>query len=109
VKNYSDIPEEYKATDLGLIPEEWTICQLNENELFEYENGIWKGTKGELIDCNILRNTNFRNDGTLNYSDVATIPIEKRHLNKKHLKFGDIIIERSGGGPTQPVGRVVFF
>jgi len=109
VKNISDIPDGYKATELGVIPEEWDICPLNQNGLFEYENGIWKGTKGELVDCNILRNTNFRNDGTLNYSDVATLPIEKRHIIKKQLKFGDIIIERSGGGPTQPVGRVVFY
>ncbi|MCW5211248.1 hypothetical protein F1Z29_05565 [Clostridium perfringens] len=29
-----------------------------------------------------------------------------KHENKK-LKFGDIIIEKSGGSPTQPVGRVV--
>jgi type I restriction enzyme S subunit len=93
----------------GLLPEEWNSCTLNQTDYFDYENGIWKGTKGELVNCNVLRNTNFRNDGTLNYSDVATIPIEKRHLNKKQLKFGDIIIERSGGGPTQPVGRVVFF
>jgi type I restriction enzyme S subunit len=105
----SDIPEGYEETELGVLPKEWDICSLNQTDYFEFENGIWKGTKGELVDCNILRNTNFLNDGTLNYSDVASIPIEKRHIIKKQLKPGDIIIERSGGGPSQPVGRVVFF
>jgi type I restriction enzyme S subunit len=109
VSDSTDIPDGYNATELGVLPEEWNTCSLNQNELFEFENGIWKGAKGELIDCNILRNTNFRNDGTLNYSDVAALPIEKRHIIKKQLKIGDIVIERSGGGPTQPVGRVVFF
>ena len=105
----SDIPGGYKATELGVIPQEWDLCTLHRQDFFEFENGIWRGNKGELINCNILRNTNFRNDGTIDYSDVAIMPIEKRHIVKKSLKFGDIIIERSGGGPTQPVGRVVFF
>ncbi|NCC35687.1 MAG: restriction endonuclease subunit S, partial [Chloroflexia bacterium] len=42
-------------------------------------------------------------------SDVALIEIESRQLSRKRLLWGDIIIERSGGGPRQPVGRVAFF
>ncbi len=57
----------------------------------------------------ILRNTNFVDDGKLDYSDVASIEVEARHLPKKLLSAGDIILERSGGGPKQPVGRVGFF
>ena len=56
-----------------------------------------------------MRNTNFTSDGYLDLADVAVLHIEQRHLAKKKLKWGDIIIERSGGGPKQPVGRVVFF
>ena len=37
------------------------------------------------------------------------IPVETRHIERKRLRPGDIIIERSGGGPNQPVGRVVMF
>ena len=30
-------------------------------------------------------------------------------VTKRKLKFGDLILERSGGGPKQPVGRVITF
>jgi len=45
----------------------------------------------------------------LSLDDVAEIEVEARHLAKRELRFGDIIIEKSGGGPKQPVGRVVKF
>jgi type I restriction enzyme S subunit len=40
---------------------------------------------------------------------VAYLQVEQKQLNKRQLKPGDIIVERSGGGPKQPVGRVVYF
>ena len=57
----------------------------------------------------ILRNTNFTKNGFLNLSDVAEHPVEERQLESRLLQFGDILLEKSGGGPTQPVGRVAFF
>ena len=57
----------------------------------------------------VLRNTNFRNGGCLNLSNVAEIEVEKKQLVNRLLQKGDLILERSGGGPTQPVGRVVYF
>ena len=35
--------------------------------------------------------------------------VEERKLASRRLQFGDIILEKSGGGPKQPVGRVAFF
>ena len=35
--------------------------------------------------------------------------MDKNKIEQKKLKKGDIIIEKSGGSPNQPVGRVVFF
>ena len=83
--------------------------KLINQRLFSFENGIWKGKKVPLEECAVVRNTNFTSDGYLDLADVAVLHIEQRHLAKKKLKWGDIIIERSGGGPKQPVGRVVFF
>ena len=104
-----EIPNGFKMTELGPLPEEWKVVRLNKEDIFSYENGIWKGEKPPLVECPIIRNTNFRNDGFIDFSEVAIISIEKRHIVKKKLMWGDIVIERSGGGPTQPVGRVVFF
>ena len=91
------------------LPEHWKVVKLSNQRLFSFENGIWKGKKAPLEECAIVRNTNFTSDGYLDLADVAVLPIEQRHLAKKKLKWGDIIVERSGGGPKQPVGRVVFF
>lgn len=91
------------------FPEHWNEIKLSNQQLFSFENGIWKGKKAPFKECAVVRNTNFTSDGYLDLKDVAVLPIEQRHLSKKSLKWGDIIIERSGGGPEQPVGRVVFF
>lgn len=58
---------------------------------------------------NVLRTTNFTNEGKIDLSNVVVRDIEEKKIEKKALRKGDIIIEKSGGGPTQPVGRVVFF
>ncbi|RKU31515.1 hypothetical protein C6497_01585 [Candidatus Poribacteria bacterium] len=91
------------------LPEHWKVIRLSNQDLFSFENGIWKGKKAPFEECAVVRNTNFTSDGYLDLTDVAVLPIEQRYLDKKKLKWGDIVIERSGGGPEQPVGRVVFF
>jgi len=56
--------------------------------------------------CNVLRNTNFDNQFNLNFDNVAQRLMVKTKFNKIRLKLGDILIEKSGGSPVQPVGRV---
>src|SRR5690625_7466323 len=41
--------------------------------------------------------------------DVAFSENAEQKTEKKRLKPGDIIIEKSGGSKNQPVGRVVYF
>lgn len=57
----------------------------------------------------VLRTTNFTNEGIINYENIVTRIILKKNIEEKYLKYGDIIIEKSGGSDKQPVGRVVFF
>ena len=99
----------FKQTEIGLIPDDWKLIHLDNEDYFETLNGLWKGKKSPFVKINVLRNTNFTNSGKLDYSDVAELDVEIRQYEKRKLLFGDIIIERSGGGPSQPVGRVVFF
>jgi len=68
--------------------------------------GEW-GTEGNKVQ--ILRTTNFTNEGRVNYLKVVERNVDSNKIEKKKLKIGDIIIEKSGGSPKQPVGRVVFF
>lgn len=41
--------------------------------------------------------------------DLAIIEVEKKKMDSKRLRKGDIIVEKSGGGPKQPVGRAILF
>lgn len=68
--------------------------------------GEW-GTDGEEI--YVLRTTNFTNSGVLDFTNVVKRNISKKKVEQKKLQVGDVIIEKSGGSPKQPVGRVVFF
>ena len=56
-----------------------------------------------------LRTTKFTDDGIIDYSDVVTRDIDKNKIGEKELRFGDIIIEKSGGSDSKPVGRVVMY
>lgn len=82
---------------------------LSDTTVFQTISGLWTGKSGPLIDGHVIRSTNFRKDGLLDYSDVALLPVEERAAATRELMMHDIIIERSGGGPKQPVGRVGLF
>jgi type I restriction enzyme S subunit len=71
----------------------------------EWGVDIEEGEKGVYV----IRTTNFTNLGILNLKDVVSRNIDINKYQSKLLKSGDIIIEKSGGSPTQPVGRVVIF
>ncbi len=85
----------------------WASAPLG--ELCEFRAGLWKSYKGPFRRVSVLRNTNFTPSGELDFSDVAQIEVEERSFLKRRLQPGDIILEKSGGGPKQPVGRVCLF
>lgn len=87
--------------------ENWPTKKLG--EICEFQNGLWTGKRPPFRKITVLRNTNFRNDGYLDLSNVAEIEVEEKQLASRILQRGDLILERSGGGPTQPVGRVIYF
>ncbi|NMB68272.1 MAG: N-6 DNA methylase [Chloroflexi bacterium] len=102
---YNLTGEKYKVSKV--TQSQWPKVKLS--EICEFRSGLWKGEKEPLKMVKILRNTNFRKDGFLNLEDVAEHPVEVKQLESRLLNFGDIILEKSGGGPTQPVGRVALF
>ena len=82
---------------------------LSDKSAFQTLNGLWKGKNTPFTRAVVVRNTNFTNDGVLDLSDVAELDVEEKQLASRTLRNGDIIIERSGGGPKQAVGRVCYF
>jgi len=63
-------------------------------------------SSNDYIIFKVIRNTNFVNNANLDLTDIAERLINKNKLNKNTLKKGDLLIEKSGGSPIQPVGRV---
>lgn len=85
----------------------WKLYKLS--ELCSSFNGLWKGKKEPFVTVGVLRSTNFTKDCKLKLDDVAYIEVEEKSFSKRKLKKNDIVVERSGGGPNQPVGRVLLF
>jgi type I restriction enzyme, S subunit len=85
----------------------WEIRKLD--EICDFGNGLWTGKKPPFINVGVIRNTNFTKEGTLDDADIVFLDVEQSQFAKRKLKFGDIILEKSGGGPKQPVGRVIVF
>ena len=71
--------------------------------------GEWGQEDKDGNGVKVIRTTNFTNTGKLNLADVVTRDIDPNKVEKKKLKKGDIILERSGGTNDNPVGRVVYF
>lgn len=79
------------------------------SEICDFSNGLWTGKKPPFQNVGVIRNTNFTKDGMVDDSDIVYLDVEQSQFAKRKLQYGDIILEKSGGGPKQPVGRVVIF
>ena len=89
------------------VPEGWTTIRLG--DLCFTINGLWKGKKPPFVNVGVIRNANFTKDFQLDYSNIAYLDVEEKQYEKRKLKSGDIIVEKSGGSDNQPVGRTIFF
>ena len=86
---------------------DWETKKLG--EVCVFSNGLWTGKKPPFVKVGVIRNTNFTKDGKLDDTDIVYLDVEASQFAKRKLQYGDIILEKSGGGPKQPVGRVVIF
>ena len=75
------------------------------------KNGAWGSEVGEDdIDAICVRVADFDWARlTLKLDDPTTRSFRKQQFRTLQLRFGDIVIEKSGGGEKTPVGRVVWF
>ncbi|MBA3402880.1 MAG: restriction endonuclease subunit S [Actinobacteria bacterium] len=78
-------------------------------ELLEQSiGGVWGKPPGEQeADVTVVRVADFRDDGTINLATAPRRSITSNQLLTRKLCRDDLLLEKSGGGPTKPVGRVV--
>lgn len=93
-----------KYSKIGKICDDFDLVQLK-SVLIKNDAGDW-GNEPDNNAIGIIRSTNFNNDGKLDLTNVAYRTLSVRKLEEKKLSVSDILIERSGGSETQPVGRV---
>ena len=89
------------------IESKWNVVKLG--DVVIPMGGLWTGKKEPFKTVSVIRNTNFKKGGKLDFSDIAQIEVEVKQFENRKLEQGDIIIEKSGGSETQAVGRVVLF
>ncbi len=95
---------------MNQLPEGWKVAPLK--ELIDYViGGDWgkdenyQDEKFTLVNC--IRGAEFRYWTEEKGATASLRRIKISSLKNRQIKEGDILIEISGGGPEQPVGRTV--
>jgi type I restriction enzyme S subunit len=85
---------------------DWPVKTLG--DLLEVSiGGIWGSEAGEdEVDVFVYRSTELIKDGQLREELTVRRSITARQLDSRKLEEGDLLLEKSGGGPKTPVGRV---
>jgi len=88
--------------------EDWTETTVSDL-LSRSIGGVWGAEPGtDQEEVTVVRSTEFTKSGILNFATGVPRSIKSSQLSSRALAEGDILLEKSGGGPEQPVGRVVY-
>ncbi|HIF9421899.1 TPA: hypothetical protein ACX6SA_001977 [Photobacterium damselae] len=71
--------------------------------------GEWGREPTGIDDVTVYRAADFSKDCKLNVTEGALRSVPKSKLSNRKLNRNDILVEKSGGSPTQPVGRAVIY
>ena len=93
---------------IGKIPSHWDRKRIK-YLLSHSSAGMWgndeKGDENDIV-CFRVADFNY-NKGALKFDNMTLRNIPKDQKEGRLLRKGDLLIEKSGGGDTTPVGRVV--
>lgn len=89
-----------------LIRQSWPMRRLA--EVLEFSiGGVWGSEPGVgEVDVDVLRVTELKAAGRIDPCTAARRSVSRKQLATRALRPGDLLLEKSGGGPTSPVGRV---
>jgi type I restriction enzyme S subunit len=96
----------------GELPEGWSLATLEEI-VVHVLGGEWSegpeaaATDPELVRVRVVRGTEFRDWQRAKGATAAARAIKRTSLAKRQLAVGDLVVEVSGGGASQPVGRTL--
>jgi len=94
VVNTEDLPDGFKMTELGLLPEEWEVVRLGEvAEKPQY--GFTATAQRDRVGPKMLRITDIQ-DGNVNWNTVPYCECGNDDIPKYLLGSGDILFARTG-------------
>jgi type I restriction enzyme, S subunit len=92
------------------LPEGWTTTPLTTVVAFAL-GGDWGKDPSErsagFENVRVIRGTDFRAWQQQKATGAAERLVKGTSLRKRMLRVGDVVLEVSGGGPDQPVGRTI--
>lgn len=96
----------------GELPAGWTEATLEEI-VVHHLGGDWgeeprvADKDGDFVKVRVIRGTEFRSWKRSRAANAELRAIKKDSLEKRRLAAGDLVVEISGGGASQPVGRTL--
>jgi type I restriction enzyme S subunit len=96
----------------GGLPEGWAEATLEEIVVHKL-GGEWGkdpsevAESPEMVRVRVIRGTEFRNWERDKGATAEERVIKRKSLARRQLAVGDLVVEVSGGGATQPVGRTL--
>lgn len=95
---------------LGEIPAHWTLGRIKDS-VARATNGLWGSEPGESeVDVWCVRVADFdRTNQSVTREKMTYRGIAQEEVKRKHLRRGDLLLEKSGGGEKSPVGFVARF
>lgn len=107
---YDLFPDRLVESELEEIPEGWKQIQfgsLLENTIGgDWGKDIPEDDHNQVV--SIIRGTDFPSVSSGGIGKVPTRYTTAKKLASRRLQAGDIVLEISGGSPTQPTGRSIF-
>jgi type I restriction enzyme S subunit len=96
-------PEQFKDSELGRIPREWTIKSLE--HLATIQSGIAKNSSQSVRNPTLVHYLRVANvqDGYLDLSEMSRIPIAAGDLDRYRVLPGDVLMNE--GGDLDKLGR----
>lgn len=91
------------------FPAHWTLCRIKDF-IESSRAGVWGDeSKSDLNDIVCYRMADFDYPNyCLNFDNLTLRNILPNQQEGRLLQYGDLLLEKSGGGEKMPVGRVVF-
>lgn len=107
---YDLFPERLVDSELGEVPEGWKhipFGSLLESTIGgDWGKDIPEDDHSEVV--SIIRGTDFPDVSSGGIGKVPTRYTTAKKLASRQLQVGDIVLEISGGSPTQPTGRSIY-